>query len=198
MNKNLIIKDKLIFTKDLNSKKNREWNPFHSKVAAGIRKGIIPNINQDSKILYLGAAEGYTVSFISDLVENGVVYGIDISPYSMQKLVLLSEERENIIPILEDCNLVDEYKDLIKTKVDLIIQDVSQKNQIEILKKNAKLFLKEKGEIILSLKLSAISQKKINIIDRELKDLETDFRIIRKVRLEPFEKKHILVFAQKK
>jgi len=198
MNKNLIIKEKLIFTKDINTNKNREWNPFHSKIAAGIRKGLIPNINQDSKILYLGAAEGYTVSFISDLIENGIVYGIDISPYSMQKLVLLSEDRKNIIPILEDCNLVNEYKAFIETKVDLIIQDIAQKNQIEILKKNANLFLKKKGEIILSLKLSAISQKNINIIDRELKDLETDFRIIKKVRLEPFEKKHVLVFAQKK
>jgi len=198
MNSNLIITKKKIFTKDLNTKQNREWDPFHSKVAAGIKKGLIPNISKNSKILYLGAAEGYTISFISDLIENGIVYGVDLSPYSMQKLVLLAKERENLIPILEDSNLVEEYKQMIKEKVDLIIQDIAQKNQIDILKKNANIFLKDKGEVILSLKLSAITQRDKGIIFDEIKNLEKDFIIIKRTKLEPFEKKHLLIFAKKK
>ncbi len=195
---NLIVSKDRIFTKDLNTSEKREWNPFHSKVAAGIKKGIIPELKEDFNVLYLGAAEGYTISFISDLITNGQVIGIDVSAYSMQKLVLLSEDRKNLIPILGDCNKPDEYLEIINEKVDYIIQDIAQKNQIEILKKNSDLFLKNNGYVLLSLKLSAISQKHNSIIDKELREFEKSFKIIKKRRLEPFEKKHILILGQKK
>ncbi|MDD3178285.1 MAG: fibrillarin-like rRNA/tRNA 2'-O-methyltransferase [Candidatus ainarchaeum sp.] len=196
--KNLIIKDK-IYTLDLNTKEKREWSPFHSKVCAGIKKGIIPDIKEDYKILYLGAAEGYTISYISDLISIGEVVGIDISAYSMQKLILLSEKRKNLIPILGDCNLPENYKETIENeKFDLIIQDIAQKNQIEILKKNADLFLKKNGKVLLSLKLSAISQKHKSIINEQLNEFEKNFKIIKKTKLDPFEKKHILIYGENK
>jgi rRNA 2'-O-methyltransferase fibrillarin len=45
------------------------WNPFRSKLAAGIVGGI-ENIYMQpgSKVLYLGAASGTTVSHVADLV----------------------------------------------------------------------------------------------------------------------------------
>lgn len=45
------------------------WNPFRSKLAAGIVGGI-DNIYMEpgSKVLYLGAASGTTVSHVADLV----------------------------------------------------------------------------------------------------------------------------------
>lgn len=45
------------------------WNPFRSKLAAGIVGGI-ENIymKPGSKVLYLGAASGTTVSHVADLV----------------------------------------------------------------------------------------------------------------------------------
>jgi fibrillarin-like rRNA methylase len=47
----------------------RVWNPFRSKIAAAIVGGI-ENIyfKPGSKLLYLGAASGTTVSHCSDLV----------------------------------------------------------------------------------------------------------------------------------
>lgn len=47
----------------------RVWNPFRSKLAAAIVGGI-GNIymNPGSKVLYLGAANGTTVSHVSDIV----------------------------------------------------------------------------------------------------------------------------------
>ena len=47
----------------------RAWNPFRSKLAAAILGGIDNiHIKPGSKILYLGAASGTTVSHVSDLV----------------------------------------------------------------------------------------------------------------------------------
>jgi fibrillarin-like pre-rRNA processing protein len=114
----------------------------------------------------------------------------------MQKLILLSEQKKNIIPILEDCNFPEKYQKLLNKKFDIIIQDIAQKNQVEILVKNAKLFLKPKGKVLFSLKLSAISQNHKNTSKNELDKFQKYFKIIKKSKLEPFEKKHILIYAE--
>ena len=47
----------------------RVWNPFRSKLAAAILGGIDQiHIKPGSKVLYLGAASGTTVSHVSDIV----------------------------------------------------------------------------------------------------------------------------------
>ena len=198
--KNLILDSGNYYTTDLNTKKKRFWDPNRSKICAGLKKGInmLP-ITADSKVLYLGSAEGYTISYISDLADNGVVIGVDISPISTQKFYLLCKERNNLLPILASANEPDSYKHLIDFKVDVIIQDVAQKNQVEILKKNADVYLKEGGFVILSLKTTAISQGKTeNIINKEVEKFGKDFNIVEKKRLDPFEKKHILIIGKKK
>jgi len=199
--KNLIIKDGMIFTININSGEKRTWDPNHSKVAAGIKKGLSDfPIAENSKVLYLGAAEGYTISFISDIVSKGIVVGADISAHSMQKLYLLSLERNNLIPLLGDCNKPEEYKeDLTGEKFDLIIQDIAQKNQVEILIKNSDLFLKEGGFVLLSLKLSALTQKKdSNLKEDQIELFKKYFILLEQKKLDPFEKKHILLLGKKK
>jgi hypothetical protein len=55
-------------------KEYRSWNPYRSKLAAAILKGLKNiKIKSDSKVLYLGAATGTTVSHIS-------VYWLCFSP----------------------------------------------------------------------------------------------------------------------
>ncbi|HRT02431.1 MAG TPA: fibrillarin-like rRNA/tRNA 2'-O-methyltransferase, partial [Candidatus Diapherotrites archaeon] len=122
---NIFFENGLLLTKDLNTQKKRLWDPNRSKIAAGIKKGItnIPFKKTDN-ILYLGAAEGYTISYISDIITDGCIYGIDISPHSLQKLYLLSLQRKNLIPIYGDANKQEEYAQLINGKIDFIIQDV--------------------------------------------------------------------------
>jgi rRNA 2'-O-methyltransferase fibrillarin len=59
----------------------RAWNPFRSKLAAAIMGGI-GNIfiKPGSKVLYLGAASGTTVSHVSDIVgPEGLVYAVEFS-----------------------------------------------------------------------------------------------------------------------
>ena len=82
----------------------RMWDPFRSKLAAAIKKGLqnFP-FSKGSKVLYLGASTGTTVSHVSDIVgEQGEIFAVEISPHSMKNLLKLSEQRKNIIPILAD------------------------------------------------------------------------------------------------
>ncbi len=57
------------------------WNPFRSKLAAAILGGVDKiHMPPGSKVLYLGAASGTTVSHVSDVVgPEGMVYAVEFS-----------------------------------------------------------------------------------------------------------------------
>lgn len=129
----------------------RVWLPERSKVAALLSLGSNPPII-GSKVLYLGAAAGTTVSFISDYAE--VVYAVEFSPRPMQQLVRLSLERTNIIPIFADARDPHRYMPLVE-RVDLLIQDIAQRDQPDIAAMNIP-FIRKGGELILFLKMLSI------------------------------------------
>jgi fibrillarin-like pre-rRNA processing protein len=173
----------------------RSWNPYRSKLAAAILKGIEVSINPDNKILYLGAATGTTVSHFSDIVNNGIVYSIESSPIAMTELLKVSEKRSNIIPVLEDAFHPDRYFSLI-SKVDLIYQDISQRNQAEILTANIKKFLKKNGVSILMVKARSIdvSLKPKQAYRFICNQLETEgYKITQTIDLAPYEKDHAAI-----
>ncbi len=135
----------------------RIWDPFRSKLAALLLKGrrTQPLLARDAKVLYLGAATGTTVSHVSDIVRDGLVYAVEFSPRSMRDLVRLCERRNNIVPILADAAQPEEYASLVEP-VDLVYQDVSQRNQAEIASRNCARYLKPGGELILMLKTRSV------------------------------------------
>jgi len=59
----------------------RVWNPFRSKLAAAILGGVDKiHIAPGSKVLYIGAAAGTTVSHVSDIVgPTGCVYAVEFA-----------------------------------------------------------------------------------------------------------------------
>jgi rRNA 2'-O-methyltransferase fibrillarin len=82
----------------------RVWNPFRSKIASAIVGGI-ENIyfGPGSKVLYIGAASGTTVSHVADVVgPEGAVYAVEFSKRSGRDLVNMAKKRTNVIPIIED------------------------------------------------------------------------------------------------
>ncbi len=137
----------------------RSWNPYRSKLAAAILNGLKIEIKLNSKILYLGAATGTTVSHVSDIVKEGVVFSVENSPVAVKNLIKLCEIRQNIIPILADANHPDRYSSIVST-VDLVYQDVSQRNQAEIFITNIERYLKKSGIGILMIKEEKSKQLK--------------------------------------
>jgi len=75
--------------KDNNKIEYRVWNPYRSKLAATIIGGVEDiYIKPGSKVLYLGAASGTTVSHVSDIVgKEGIVYAVEFSHRSGRDLV---------------------------------------------------------------------------------------------------------------
>lgn len=176
----------------------RVWDPNRSKPAAALKNGLrsLP-LKEGSKILYLGIANGNTASFFSDIIgKSGLIYGIEISPRPVRDLLTVAKERGNIVPVLANARTPDKY-DWIE-KVDMLYQDVATRDQVEIMKKNSR-FLKKNGELMLALKAKSIdvTQKPEKIYGQELKKL-SDYKILEKVKLDPFEKDHLFLRMKKK
>lgn len=178
----------------------REFDPRRSKLAAMIMKRCTnAGIRENDVILYLGISHGYTASFISDIIgKDGLIFGIDPAPRVMRDLVFLSEKRKNIIPILADANHPEQYTDKV-SGVDIVYQDISQKNQAEIFIRNCKLFLKKGGYGLLAVKARSIDVKKRpkDIFVNIRKELDKTFTVIDYRILEPFEKDHCMIIIKK-
>lgn len=210
---NVYLKDGNIATKNLNpgisvygeeliqeDEEYRIWNPRRSKLAAALLNGLEKlEIQDTSKVLYLGASTGTTVSHISDITINGKIYAVEFSPTTAKKLVQLSRQRLNIAPILGDATKPKEYLNIVE-KVDLVYCDVAQPTQSELFMKNMNLFLKEDGMGMITIKARSIDvvQKPKKIFKQEEKKMiEKGFKIIEKVKLEPYEKDHVAFLVEK-
>ncbi|KYK20320.1 hypothetical protein AYK24_03940 [Thermoplasmatales archaeon SG8-52-4] len=173
----------------------RSWNPFRSKLAAAILNGLDFSIKSDSKILYLGAATGTTVSHLSDIIKEGMIYSIESSPVAAKGLINLSKKRNNIIPILGDANHPDRYSSIVPN-VDMIYQDISQRNQAEIFIINIEKYLKKSKKGILMVKARSIdvSLKPNQAYDIVCSKLEkNNLKIKHKIDLSPYEKDHAAI-----
>ena len=178
----------------------RLWNPRRSKLAAALLNGLENlEIKNDDKVLYLGASTGTTVSHISDIAYDGKIYAVEFSPVTAKKLTRLSRQRPNIYPILGDATKPREYMNIVE-KVDLLYCDVAQPTQSELFMKNMKIFTKEDGLGMITLKARSIDviQKPKKIFKQEEKKMkEKGFKIIEKIKLEPYEKDHVAFLVEK-
>ena len=135
----------------------RVWNPFRSKLAAGILGGLDDIfVRPGAKVLYLGAASGTSVSHVADIVgPTGTVYAVEFSHRSGRDLITMATHRTNVIPIIEDARHPLRYRMLVGM-VDVIFADVAQPDQARIVGLNAHLFLKVDGGVLVSIKANCI------------------------------------------
>ena len=177
------------------SKEYRSWTPYRSKLAAAIVKKLTFTIKQDATVLYLGAATGTTVSHISDIVKDGMVCAVESSPIAANELIKLGRRRQNIIPILEDANHPERYSFFVPS-VDIVYQDISQRNQAEIFTENIKKFLKKDGMGIIMVKARSIDvslkpTEAYKLVANKLK--EQKLKIVDTIDLTPYEKDHAAI-----
>ena len=114
-------------------------------------------------------------------------------------MIFLSYKRKNISPILADANKINLLKERISA-VDVIYQDVAQKNQLDIFLKNVDLFLKNEGYALLAVKARSIDvTKNPKQVFKEAKEkLEENMLIIDYRELEPFQKDHCMFICKKR
>lgn len=180
----------------------RAWDIYRSKLAAGIKKGLSQiGLKEGDIVLYLGASHGYTPSFVSDIVgTHGFVFCVDNAPRVMRDLIFICEERENMAPIMADAAHPEKYKDMVTKEVDLVFQDIAQRNQVDIFLRNCDSYLKKGGFGLLAIKARSIdvSKNPKEIFKKVRAQLEKKITIVDYRELEPYEKDHAMFVCKKK
>merc|ERR1719210_875256 len=177
----------------------RVWNPFRSKLGAGIVGGIENMaIKPGSKVLYLGGASGTTVSHVSDMIgPEGVVYAVEFSHRPGRELTNMAKRRPNVVPIVEDARQPARYRMLVGM-VDVIFSDVAQPDQARIVTHNASFFLKAGGTILISIKANCVDSTAAPevVFASEIDKLRKDgCKPKEQLTLEPYHRDHALVVA---
>jgi fibrillarin-like pre-rRNA processing protein len=180
----------------------RLWDPYRSKFAAAILKGLdAAPIKPGQKVLYLGAASGTTASHVSDIVgEGGHVYCVEFASRSLRELISkVAAFRYNIVPVLADARLPETYSRMVG-RVDTVYCDVAQPEQARVLADNADVFLVDGGWVMLAIKAQSIDVTKepSEVYRGEIAVLKArGFRVSEVFPLEPYDKAHAMVIAQK-
>ncbi len=185
--------------KDYGDIELRRWDPYRSKLCAALQNNARSIfVHRKSRVLYLGASSGTTVSHLSDIATEGVIYAVEFSPRSIRELVQNCTDRPNVVPILADANHPYEYSKYISGDVDVVYQDVAQPNQTDILMKNAKYYLRKGGEFIYCIKARSIdSTGNPNHIFKEQQKIleENDFHVSDDVNISKYQTDHRVFFG---
>lgn len=178
----------------------RLWDPFRSKLAAALKKGLksMP-IKNGSKVLYLGASTGTTVSHVSDIVgPTGIIFAVEPATRVARELIEnVASKRKNVIPILEDARKPQSYFSVFG-KVDIVYCDIAQADQTEIAIANCISYLKSGGVMLLVVKTRSIdvTMDPRSVIAQEAEKLERGgFSVSQIINLEPFDKDHGMIYC---
>jgi fibrillarin-like pre-rRNA processing protein len=178
----------------------RTWDPFRSKLAAAIIKGMPEDvIKEGDRVLYLGASTGTTASHISDIVgPGGLVVGVEFAPRVAREFVeRVARERKNVIPFVADARDPSKYS---ITEVDVVYCDIAQPDQTEIAIANCTRLLRSNGRLLLAVKARSIDVLKdpgLVYEEEKRKLVNAGFNVELIVDLKPFEKDHVLVSASR-
>ncbi len=176
----------------------RTWDPFRSKLAAAILKGLRDDLVRDGKkVLYLGVSTGTTASHVSDLVgPTGLVVGVEFAPRGAREFVEhVARERKNVIPFVADARDPSKYS---VARMDVVYCDIAQPDQTEIALANCERLLKKGGTLLLVVKarsIDVLKDPKHVFTEEKLKLERAGFKVHEVVELSPFEKDHALIFA---
>lgn len=176
----------------VNGEEHRTWNPMKSKLGSYLVKGgRYLDLDRDSVVMYLGAANGTTPSHVSDIIDKGVLVAVEFSPRSFRDLLRVSDKRPNMVPVLADAWRPELY-DRYVGKVDLLFQDIAQRQQGAIFAKNILRF-KPKLAIIAvkarSVNVAANPRDVYEAVAEEVARL-TGYDVVEVVDLGPFERDH--------
>ncbi len=201
--KNLIPGSKISNEKLINYKgiEYREWDPYRSKLAALILEKPFTNfLSNKMNCLYLGAASGTTISHLSDILREGVIYGVEFAGRIIRQLIQNISNRPNIISIFGDARYPESYANSIFTDIDVIYQDVAQPTQAEIAISNGNYYLKDGGLIIIAIKSQSIDSivKSEKIYEREKNIFENaGYDIVESINIDKYAANHIVLIVQK-
>ncbi len=178
----------------------RVWDPWRSKLAAAlVNDAPAALLAPPRAVLYLGGAHGTTASHLSDLWPRTPVYVVEKSPSSFAPLLALARRRENLLPFLADAQLPERYRADVG-EVDLLYQDVAQRDQARIFLENAEACLRDGGRGVLMLKVRSVTQRRpAAAVLRETRAAlgQGGCRVDAEVSLAPFAREHVALLSHR-
>jgi fibrillarin-like pre-rRNA processing protein len=112
----------------------------------------------------------------------------------MRDLLKLSTIRPNIIPLLADANKPHDYQAQIGP-IDLIYQDIAQKNQVEMFLKNMAFFSCKKGVLMIKARSIDVTQPPQKIYHQIIQHITDTFgNITETITLHPYIKDHLAIY----
>lgn len=182
---------------EVEDRRCRLFEPGRSKLAAAVIRGWTGDLpSEGERWLYLGAASGTTASHVADLLgPDGRLYAVERSVRPFARLLALAERWPNLRPILSDARDPLGYASLVPP-VEGVYCDIAQADQLEILARNAELFLRGEGaRVLIALKTASMGRHRSASGHRAAAEsfLSEEYALYPSVPLEPFHRGHFLV-----
>ena len=170
------------------------WNPYHSKLSAYLLAGGENwPFKKNSKVLYLGSAEGNNISYLSKICKTDTITAVDISAVAMAELLVLAKNKKNIIPCLNDAHFPERYR-IQANNPEIIYQDIAQNDQVDIFIRNFNYF-KPKCAFLM-LKTQSIAGRNKEIFKETEKKLNQIFEKVETVNINKWAKGHSAYYME--
>lgn len=173
----------------------RRWDPNRSKLGAMLELGMDTGLAGGDRVLYLGAANGTTVSHVADFA--GPTYAVEFAPRSARDLVDVAETRENLFPLLKDARTPESYAHVVESGLDAIVQDVATRGQARVAIENRR-FLSADGRLVLAVKARSedVTRSPDEVFGAVRSTLEDEYEVIDSRRLDDYHLDHLGIVAR--
>ncbi|CAM2951503.1 fibrillarin-like rRNA/tRNA 2'-O-methyltransferase [Halobacterium salinarum] len=172
----------------------RRWDAHRSKLGATFELGLDTGLSGGDAVLYLGAANGTTVSHVADFA--GPTYAVEFAPRPVTDLLAVADSRERLFPLLKDARAPETYAHVVESGVDAIVQDVATRGQADVALSNRQ-FLADDGRLVAALKARSedVTADPAAVFEDLLGRLSDGYEVRATARMEPFHEDHLAVVA---
>ena len=175
----------------------RRWDAHRSKLGATLELGLDTGLAGGDGVLYLGAANGTTVSHVADFA--GPTYAVEFAPRPVRDLLEVAEDRDNLFPLLKDARQPETYAHVVEADLDAVVQDVATRGQADVALANRQ-FLADDGRLVAAIKARSedVTEAPEDVFERVLDQLREGYEVLATERMEPFHEDHLAVVATPK
>src|SRR6056297_3266461 len=175
----------------------RRWDAHRSKLGATLELGVETGLAGGDTVLYLGAANGTTVSHVADFA--GRTYAVEFAARPVRDLLEVCDDRERLFPLLKDARKPETYAHVVESELDAIVQDVATRGQADVALANRQ-FLADDGRLVAAIKARSedVTEAPEDVFERVLDRLREGYEVLATERMEPFHEDHLAVVASPK
>ena len=173
----------------------RVWDPGRSKLGAMFELGIDTGLSGGDSVLYLGAANGTTVSHVADFC--GPTYAVEFAARPVRDLLDACEPRGNLFPLVKDARRPETYAHVVEADLDAVIQDVATRGQAAVAARNAR-FLAPDGRLVLAVKARSedVAAAPDAVFDEVREELAGTYELLDERRLDRYHDDHLGIVAR--